>query len=107
MPYPQTNITNKALFHGTQYQRGSTLILDELVRLERFRRIAKNHGFTLPEESMLPYKEVEYLQGLINAKIYLEAEPWMCPSWVVLSRKEIDTEEEHVTEFHNTLYRNW
>ncbi len=52
---------------------------------------------------MLPYQEVEYLQGLINANVYLEAEPWMCPSWVVLSRKSIDTEKELVTDFRNTF----
>lgn len=56
---------------------------------------------------MLPYQEVEYLRGLVNAKIYLDAEPWMCPSWVILSLKDIDTEEELITEFHNTMYRNW
>ncbi|TFG29288.1 hypothetical protein EU528_09905 [Candidatus Thorarchaeota archaeon] len=83
------------------------MILDELARLNRFRRIAKNHGFTPPAVTMLPFQEISYLRGLINAKIYLEAEPWMCPSWVVLSRKTIDTEKELITEFHNTLYRNW
>lgn len=83
------------------------MILDELARLKRFRRIAKNHGFTIPEESMHPYQEVNYLRGLLNAKIYLEVEPWMCPSWVSLSLKDIDTEEELVTELHNTMFRNW
>ncbi len=83
------------------------MILNELARLKRFRRIAKNHGLTLPEESMLPYQEVNYLRGLLNAKVYLEAEPWMCPSWVSLSLKDIDTEAELVTELHNTMYRNW
>ena len=83
------------------------MILDELARLKRFRRIAKNHGITQPEESMLPYQEVNYLRGLLNAKIYLECEDWMCPSWVFLSLKDIDTEEELVTELHNTMYRNW
>ena len=56
---------------------------------------------------MLPYQEVEYLRGLINAKIYLDAKAWMCPSWVILSLKDIDTEEELITEFHNSMYRNW
>ena len=56
---------------------------------------------------MLPYQEVNYLRGLINAKVYLEAEPWMCPSWVTLSMKDIDTEAELVTELHNTMFRNW
>ncbi len=87
--------------------RGSILILDELARLKRFRRIAKNHGLTLPDKSMLPYQEVSYLRGRINAKVYLEAEPWMCPSWVFLSLKDIDTEAELVTELHNTMFRNW
>ena len=56
---------------------------------------------------MLPFQEVDYLRGLINANVYLDAELWMCPSWVVLSRKSIDTEKVLVTEFRNTLYRNW
>jgi len=83
------------------------LILDELARLKRFRRIAKTQGIDPPEQGMLPFQEVEYLRGFINANIYLEADPWMCPSWVNLSRKDIDTEVELVTEFRNTLYRNW
>ncbi len=83
------------------------MILDELARLKRFRRIAKNHGLTLPDKSRLPYQEVSYLRGRINAKVYLEAEPWMCPSWVFLSLKDIDTEAELVTELHNTMFRNW
>jgi len=83
------------------------LILDELTRLERFRRIADIHGINPPEESMLPSQEVEYLRGLINVIVYLEAEPWMCPTWVVLSRKGIETEKEPVTDFRNTMYRNW
>jgi len=56
---------------------------------------------------MLPYQEVNYFRGLLNAKIYLDSEDWMCPSWVALSLKDIDTEEEIVTELHNTMYRNW
>ena len=56
---------------------------------------------------MRPCQEVEYLQGIINANVYLEAAPWMCPSWVILSLKSIDTEKELVTDFRNTLYRNW
>ncbi|TFH08878.1 MAG: hypothetical protein E4H14_05580 [Candidatus Thorarchaeota archaeon] len=83
------------------------MILDELVRLERFRRMATIHGISLPEKSMLPFQEVEYLRGFINANVYLRAEAWMCPSWVNLSRKSIDKEKEFATEFHNTLYRNW
>jgi len=83
------------------------LILDEHAQLKRFRRIAKNHGLTPSDESMLPYQEVEYLRGLINAKVYLEAKPWMCPSWVILSLKDIDIENELVTEYHNSMYRNW
>jgi hypothetical protein len=56
---------------------------------------------------MLPYQEVEYLRGLVNAKIYLDAKPWMCPSWVTLSLKDINTETKVVTEFHNSMFRNW
>ena len=56
---------------------------------------------------MLPYQEVEYLRGMINAKVYLEAKPWMCPSWVILSLKDIDTENELVAEYHNSMFRNW
>ena len=52
-------------------------------------------------------QEVEYLRGLLNAKVYLEAKPWMCPSWVLLSLKDIDTEQKDVTEFHNSMHRNW
>ncbi|MFW9843705.1 MAG: hypothetical protein ACFFEV_03950, partial [Candidatus Thorarchaeota archaeon] len=83
------------------------MILDEHSRLERFRRVAKIKGISPPEESMLPFREVEYLRGLLNANVYLEAEPWMCPSWVTLSLKSIDVEKELITDFRNTLYRNW
>ena len=83
------------------------MILDEMTRLERFRRIAKIYDINSPVENMLPVQEVEYLRGLINANVYLEAEPWMCPTWVILSRKGIDTEKELVTDFRNTQYRNW
>ena len=83
------------------------MILDELAQLKRFRRVAKIHGLTLPEESILPFQEVEFLRGLINAKVYLEAKPWMCPSWVILTQKDIDSEEQLVSEFQNNMYRNW
>lgn len=83
------------------------MILDELAQLKRFRRIAQNHELTPSEENMLPHQEIEYLRGLINAKIYLEAKPWMCPSWVLLSLKDLDIENKLVTEYHNSMYRNW
>ena len=66
-----------------------------------------NHGIPTSEESMFPYQEVEYLRGLLNAKVFLEAQPWMCPSWVILSLKELNVEEDHITQYHNSMYRNW
>lgn len=83
------------------------MILDEQAQLDRFRKSVKNHGLTLSEDPLLPYQEVEHLRGLLNAKVFIEAEPWMCPSWVILSIKELDIEGQHITEYHNSMYRNW
>ena len=83
------------------------MILDEQAQLNRFRRIVKNQNLPTSEATLLPYQEVEYLRGLLNAKVFLEAQPWMCPSWVILSKKELSTKEEHITQYHNSLHRNW
>jgi hypothetical protein len=83
------------------------LIIDELARLERYRKVATHHGLTLPQDGMLPAKEIDYLQRQLNATLFLEADSWMLPSWAVLSLKDFDRERKLVTEFSNDMYRNW
>ncbi len=56
---------------------------------------------------MLPADEVNYLQSQLNAKFYLEAEPWMLPSWVVLTLRDFDKERDMVNAFQNTMYGNY
>jgi hypothetical protein len=65
------------------------------------------HDIALPETGMLPEDEIEHLRDRLNASIYLEAEPWMRPSWVELAMKGLDTESTHITSLPNNSYRNW
>ncbi len=83
------------------------MILDELSRLERFRRAAQNHGISISDEGFLPNQEIDHLRAQLNAQIYLESEKWMLPSWAYLSLRDIDLEEKLITDFTNTSYNNW
>jgi len=83
------------------------LIIDELARLERYRKTARHHGLDLPQDNILPADEIDYLRSQLNAKFYLEAESWMLPSWAVLTLKDFDKERGIVTELHNTMYGNY
>jgi hypothetical protein len=83
------------------------LIINELARLERYRRIAQHHGLDLSHDDLLPVDEIDYLRGQLNARFYLEAEPWMLPSWAFLTLKDFDKDQRIVTEFHNRIYGNW
>jgi len=56
---------------------------------------------------MLSADEIDSLRSKLNAKLYLEAESWMLPSWAVLTLKDFDKERRLVTEFRNTMYANW
>jgi hypothetical protein len=83
------------------------LAIDDFARLKRFRRVAMNHDIALPETGMLVEREIEHLREQLNASVYLEAEPWMLPSWVDLTMKGLDKEETLVSELPNNTYRNW
>jgi hypothetical protein len=83
------------------------LVTDDLTRLHRFRRVAQNHQISLPDQSMPVDAEIEYLRDQLNASVYLEAKPWMCPSWVNLAKKGINMEETLITKLSNNSYRNW
>lgn len=83
------------------------MIIDELALLERYRKAARHQDLDLPHDNMLPADEINYLRGQLNAKFYLEAEPWMLPSWAVLTLKDFDKERNIVTEFQNTMYGNY
>jgi hypothetical protein len=83
------------------------LSINELARLERYRRIAKHHGLDLPQGNILPVDEIDYIRSQLNAKFYLDAKPWMLPSWAVLTLKDFDKEQSTVTEFSNTMYSNY
>ena len=92
---------------NTLPKRFFDLAIDDLARLKRFRRVAMNHDIALPETGMLTEIEIEHLREQLNASVYLEAEPWMLPSWVDLTLKGLDKEETLVTELPNNAYRNW
>ena len=77
---------------NTFSKRFSDLAIDDLARLKRFRRVAMNHNIALPETGMLTESEIEHLREQLNASVYLEAEPWMLPSWVDLALKALDKE---------------
>ncbi|RDE16789.1 MAG: hypothetical protein C4K48_01110 [Candidatus Thorarchaeota archaeon] len=83
------------------------MIINELTRLERFRRVAEHHGLTPPRDGMLPADEIDNLQSQLNAKLYAAAEQWMLPSWAVLTLKDTDKGRSLVTEFSNNMYCNW
>jgi hypothetical protein len=83
------------------------LAYDDSARLHRFRSAAQNHKLQLPESGIPVYAETELLQNQLNAAVYLEAKPWMLPSWMVLTLKGLDTKESLITEIPNNSYRNW
>jgi len=83
------------------------LIINELACLERFRKTAGYQGLDFPHENMLPADEINYLQSQLNAKFYLEAEPWMLPSWVALTLRDFDKERDMINAFQNTMYGNY
>lgn len=83
------------------------MILNELSRLERFRRIARNYELPISSGIYLPHQEVEYLRATLNARIYPAAESWMVPSWIYLTLKEINKEEELIARLANTAFNNW
>ncbi|OLS31374.1 MAG: hypothetical protein ThorAB25_03000, partial [Candidatus Thorarchaeota archaeon AB_25] len=87
--------------------RFSDLAIDDFARLKRFRRVAMNHDIALPETGMPVDAEIERLREQLNASVYLEAEPWMLPSWVDLTMKALDKEGTLITELPNNSYRNW
>jgi hypothetical protein len=66
-----------------------------------------NHDVALPETGMLTENEIEHLREQLNAAVYLEAEPWMLPSWADLTMKGLDKEETLITVLPNNSYRNW
>ncbi|MFX1559355.1 MAG: hypothetical protein ACFFBL_02090, partial [Promethearchaeota archaeon] len=80
---------------------------DDFARLKRFRRVSMKHDIALPEPDTLVESEIEYLREQLNASVYLEAEPWMLPSWVDLTLKGLGKEETLITELPNNSYRNW
>ncbi|TFG31435.1 hypothetical protein EU527_12465 [Candidatus Thorarchaeota archaeon] len=83
------------------------MILDELSRLERFRRVAKAYEIPLSKDILLPHYEISYLRAALNARVYLDAESWMLPSWAYLTLKDINKDEEMITELANVSYLNW
>jgi hypothetical protein len=66
-----------------------------------------NHDVALPETGMLAEHEIEHIREQLNASFYLEAEPWMLPSWVDLTMKGLDKEDTLITKLPNNSYRNW
>ena len=83
------------------------MILDELSRLERFRRVAQNHEISPQDDTPLPSQEIDHLRSQLNAQIYLESDKWMLPSWAHLTLRDINLSEEMITELANTSYNNW
>jgi hypothetical protein len=92
---------------NTFLMRFFDLAIDDFARLKRFRRVAMNHDIALPETGIPVDEEIERLREQLNASVYLEAEPWMLPSWVDLTMKALDKEETLITELPNNSYRNW
>ena len=82
------------------------MVVDDLARLERFRRVATKHNLKIPN-SGLADNELNYIRDQLNAFVYLQAKLWMLPSWATLALKGIDTEESPITTFPNNSYRNW
>jgi len=83
------------------------LVIDDFSRLQRFRRIAQNYERSLPNTDIPVDAQIELLRERLNASAYLEAAPWMLPSWIDLVMKSIDKDEILVTELPNDSYRNW
>ncbi|MGY5864224.1 MAG: hypothetical protein RTV41_06435 [Candidatus Thorarchaeota archaeon] len=82
------------------------MAVDDFARLERFRRVASKHKIN-PPKSGLPDEEINLLRNQLNAVVYLQAKPWMLPTWAALDIKGIDVEESLITDLPNDSYRNW
>ncbi len=87
-------------------KRFAELAVDDIARLERFRRVATRHNLKIPNSGMTD-NEIGYIRDQLNAFVYLQAKLWMLPSWAALALKGIDTEECPITTFPNNSYRNW
>ncbi|MFW9963869.1 MAG: hypothetical protein ACFFCX_09920 [Candidatus Sifarchaeia archaeon] len=83
------------------------MAIENLSYLQRFRRVAQNHGIPLSDTTMSIVAEIEYLRNRLNAAVYLESPPWMLPSWVDLMIKGLDEQETLISELQNNSYRNW
>ena len=92
---------------NTFLKRFLDLAYDNIAHLNRFRRVAQNLNIRLPELPMNTNREIEHLRDQFNALFYLEAEPWMLPSWVSLTMKGLDKEKALITSLPNNMYRNW
>ncbi len=89
-----------------QSERFDELAIDDLARLERFRRVASRYNLRIPQ-NVTPNEEIDCIRNQLNAVVYLQAKSWMLPSWAALSLKGIDVESVLITEFPNNSYRNW
>jgi len=87
-------------------KRFDELAVEDLARLERFRRVATEHNLKIPNSGMVD-NEIGYIRDQLNALVYLQAKLWMLPSWAVLTLKSLDKEDSLPTEFPNNSYRNW
>ena len=87
--------------------RGRILILDELSRLERFRKVAQNFEISIASDRLLPHQVIDHLRSQLNAQIYLNSKEWMLPSWAHLMLRDINIDEELITDLTNTSYNNW
>ncbi|MFX1579433.1 MAG: hypothetical protein ACFFBJ_07260 [Promethearchaeota archaeon] len=83
------------------------MVIGDLPRLKRFRRVAMHHNIPLPETGMLTEDELEHIRGQLNASVYREAESWMLPSWVDLTIKGHGKKGILDSKLANNSYRNW
>ena len=75
--------------------------------LERFRRVARNHGLSDVSERLDASDEIELLRTYLNGKVYRNAENWMNPSWAVRSGGRPLASSSGDEPFENNQRRNW
>lgn len=80
---------------------------EELERLERFERVAKLLGAEPAPRSNKLQEEIDYYQGRLNARLYLDADDWMLPSWAILTLKDTPRNERNLKVLKNSSYRSW
>ena len=75
--------------------------------LERFRRVARNHGIPDPQRHLDATGEIEWLRACLNGRVYRAAENWMLPNWALRDSRRSSKVPSECDSLDNDQRRNW